>query len=76
MTKAIIIEQGNGLPEVGDYCSGEGQLWLIESIDSRIQTDGHSGHYVHATVTAADYSDCSEENEHTALVSVSTEETA
>jgi len=70
MTKAIVIEQGNGLPDVGDYCSGDGQLWLIESIDSRIQTDSAMGNYVYATVSGADYSECNESAEHTARVSV------
>jgi hypothetical protein len=66
--RAKIIEQGNGLPEVGDYCSGNCQLYLIESIDSRIQTDDARGNYFFATVEEADYEDCPEEDEHTALV--------
>jgi hypothetical protein len=68
MSKAIIYEQGNGLPEAGDYCSGMGRLWLIESIDSRIQTGSAAGNWVEATVSEVDYDDCAEEDEHTALV--------
>jgi hypothetical protein len=68
MISANIYEQGNGLPEAGDYCAGEGQLWLVESIDSRIQTGGPQGNYIHATVSEANWSDCSEADEHTARV--------
>ena len=70
MSNATIYEQGNGLPEAGDYCGGEGRLWLIESIDSRIQTGDPAGNYVYATVTEADWDDCSEGDEHTARVVV------
>jgi len=66
--KARVYEQGNGLPDVGDYCAGGGHLYLIESIDSRIQTDSAQGNYFFATVSEADWSDCSEADEHTALV--------
>lgn len=68
MSNATIYEQGNGLPEAGDYCAGEGLLWLVESIDSRIQTGDTCGNYVYATVTEADWSDCPEDEEHTARV--------
>lgn len=65
---ARIYEQGNGLPAEGDYCAGEGCLWLVESIDSRIQTGDASGNWVYATVSEADWSDCTEDDEHTARV--------
>lgn len=65
---ATIYEQGNGLPQAGDYCGGEGCLWLIESIDSRIHTGDPRGNYVYATVSEADWDDCDEGDEHTALV--------
>lgn len=68
MSNATIIEQGNGLPSAGDYCAGEGQLWLVESIDSRIQTGDPAGNYVYATVSPADWDDCPEGDEHTAMV--------
>lgn len=74
MSNATIYEQGNGLPEEGDYCGGEGCLWLVESIDSRIQTGDPSGNYVYATVTEADWADCSEGDEHTARVVTSSRE--
>jgi hypothetical protein len=72
--KATIYEQGNGLPDVGDYCGGGGYLYRVISIDSRIQTGNARGNYVHATVELADWEDCSEENEHTALVQVADED--
>ena len=71
--KATIYEQGNGLPEKGDYCGGEGYLWLIESIDSRIQTGDPQGNHVLATVSLADWSDCPEGEEHSARVVISEE---
>ncbi|HEU4580914.1 MAG TPA: hypothetical protein VFS67_21795 [Polyangiaceae bacterium] len=69
MSNARIYEQGNGLPSEGDYCAGEGCLWQVESIDSRIQTGDPDGNWVYATVTAADWTDCDEGDEHTARVS-------
>lgn len=68
--KAAIYEQGNGLPEPGDYCGGQGQLWLVESIDSRIHTGDPQGNWVWATVSEADWDDCRESEEHTARVSI------
>lgn len=64
-----VIEQGNGLPDVGDYCSGAGSLWRIVSM-SRIHTGNSpgAGNYVYAEVEPADYEDCAEEDEHSALV--------
>jgi hypothetical protein len=74
MSNARIYEQGNGLPSEGDYCLGEGLLWLIESIDSRIQTGDAAGNYVYATVSEADWEDCSEGDKHTARVVTSPRE--
>lgn len=68
--RALVYEQGNGLPEVGDYCAGSGSLYLIESVDSRVQTDSPRGNYVYATVTVADWCECAEDDEHTALVQI------
>jgi len=69
VSNATIYEQGNGLPEVGDYVGGRGYLYRIESIDSRIETSAR-GNCVRATVVDADWDDCSEEDEHTALCQV------
>jgi hypothetical protein len=66
--KATIYEQGNGLPDVDHYCAGEGRLWRLESIDSRILTGDPRGNYMFATVSEVDWSDCSEGDEHTARV--------
>lgn len=74
MSNAIIYEQGNGFTSEGDYCGGEGLLWLVESIDSRIQTGDPAGNYVYATVVDADWDDCSEGDEHTARVVTSQRE--
>lgn len=70
MSNCRIYEQGNGLPAEGDYCAGHGQLWLVESIDSRIQTGDPAGNYVYATVSEADWEDCPEDEEHTARVAM------
>lgn len=74
MTNACIYEQGNGLPDEGDYCSGASALWRVVSIDSRIQTDSPRGNYVYATVEQVDWGDCSEADEHSARVVVGPEE--
>ncbi len=69
-TLAVTIhEAGNGLPAVGDFVPGEGRLYRIVSIDSRIQT-GPPGtaHWVHATVDPADWGDCPEGGEYPAQV--------
>lgn len=68
MSNARIYEQGNGFPAPGDYCSGEGRLWAVESIDSHTRTGYPAGNWVYATVSEADWSDCPEDAEHTALV--------
>jgi len=68
---ATIEEQGNGFPDVGDYCEGEGQLWHVMQLASRIQTgDATTGFadYVYALVEEADYADCDESDVHTARV--------
>lgn len=70
MMRALIYEQGNGLPEAGDYCAGGGYLYRVESVDGRIQTDSAIGNYVLATVSQADWEDCEEADEHTAYVRV------
>ena len=74
---ATIIEQGNGLPDAGEYCSGGGSLYRVIRT-SRIHTGDRpgAGNYVYAEVELADYADCSEEDEHTALVRLDANEVA
>lgn len=67
---ANIVEQGNGFPSVGDYVVGEGQLYRVLSTGSRIHTDGRRGNYVTARVEEADWSDCPEGDEHSAMVEI------
>ena len=77
MAQAIIYEQGNGLPVAGDYASDGDQLYLIESIDSRIQTDSPRGNYVYATVEPVEpveWDECDESDEHSALVELTDDE--
>jgi hypothetical protein len=73
---ARIEEQGNGFPGVGDYCEGEGQLWRVLEMASRIQTgDAMRGdsNYVYACVEEADYADCRDSDVHTARVVTDTQ---
>lgn len=69
--ECTIEERGNGFPEVGDYCacSGNGQLYRIVST-GRINIDSEAGrpNWCDGTVELAEWSDCSEEDEHTAAV--------
>jgi len=65
---ANIVEQGNGFPGVGDYVSGEGQLYRVLSMGSRIHTDGRRGNYVTAQVEEVGWDACDESAEHSALV--------
>lgn len=70
---ATITERGNGLPDAGAYVPGtDGELYRVVRITSRIHT-GRSpgaGNYVHAVVAAADWDDCSEDEEFPASVSL------
>lgn len=68
--KAIIEEQGNGFPSAGDYVSSSDQLYRVESIDSRIQTEQFRSNYVYATVEPLDWSECAEGDEFPARVSL------
>lgn len=70
MAKAIIEEQGNGFPVAGDYVSDSDQLYRVESIDSRIQTEQYKANYVYATVEPVEWSECAEGDEHSARVRV------
>jgi hypothetical protein len=69
MTKCTIEERGNGFPDVGGYAqSSNGNLYRVDSIDSRIQTEQYKSNYVHATVTQVDWDDCGEEEQSDAQV--------
>jgi hypothetical protein len=74
--KATIHEMGNSLPTAGDYASSSDQLYLIESIDSRIQT-GEAGsgvaNYVYATVEPVEWDECPEGDEFPARVEIEAE---
>jgi len=66
---AIITEQGNGFPDVGDYVTTGDSLWEIVALGSDIRAgyDGQ-GDWIRAEVIEADWSDCDEE--HSAAVEV------
>lgn len=65
---AIIREQGNGLPDVGDYVAGnDGEVYRVLSIHGPIQT-GRSpgaGDWVRAAVELADWDDVTDDTEPT-----------
>lgn len=65
---ADIYEQGNGLPDVGDYVSDGDDLFEIITIAGNIQTDSPRGNYVGATVKRVAWDACAEEDQHTARV--------
>lgn len=66
--RARVHEQGNGLPEVGDYCGGWGQLYRIISRGGPIQTGHALGNWAYYLAVPADWSECPEGAEHTACV--------
>lgn len=68
---ANIFEQGNGFPYVGEYVAGDGQLYRVLTIGTRIHTGDRRGNYVTVQVEEVDWSDCEESDEHSALVEVS-----
>lgn len=58
--KATVYECGNGFPDAGDYVPGDGQLYRIVSLGSRIETgrrSGESNHIPGCVVALADWSD-------------------
>lgn len=68
---ARILERGNGFPVAGDYVTDGNELYLIETINSRIHTGGSGeANYVYAEVALADWDDCEEDEIHTASVIV------
>jgi hypothetical protein len=66
--KAFIFEQGNGLPDAGDYCTDSDYLYRVQSIDSRIHLGDRRGNYVHAQVERVKWDACTQEDQHTAIV--------
>ncbi len=71
--KAIISEQGNGFPSVGDYCAGGGYLYRVVELIGQIQTGGScSGvsNWINAKVELVEWEECEEEDEFPALVTV------
>lgn len=70
---AVITERGNGFPEVGDYVPGDdGEIYEVVELTDRIQTGSRpgEGNWVRARVRLADWSDCEDGAEHSALCSV------
>lgn len=71
--KATIHEMGNGLPTAGDYVASPDSLYLVESIDSRIQTGGAGSgvaNYVYASVEPVEWDECPEGDEFPARVTL------
>ena len=66
MTSATVYEKGNGMPDVGDYVSGnDGEVYRVVEFTGPIQT-GRSrgaGDWVRATVELADWSDVTDDTE-------------
>lgn len=66
MISAVIEEQGNGLPDEGDYVihSKSGSLYRVVSFEGRIFTGPPgSGNRIHAILAPADWDDCPEGEE-------------
>lgn len=67
--QAIIIERGNGFPDVGDYVSdAEGELFRVVEIGDYITTGDARGNVVWAEVERAEWTDIAEDAEHSAIV--------
>lgn len=67
--KARITEQGNGFPDVGDYCTDGDSLYRVLSTESAIHTENSPrGNWITARVVAVDWSACSEAEQHSATV--------
>lgn len=70
---ATLNERGNGLPDAGEYVPGDdGQLYRVVDTFGPIHTGSPGGgNYVYAHVELADWSDCAEGEESSALAIVS-----
>lgn len=69
--EATIYERGNGLPDVGDYVSGDdGEVYVITSLASTIHTSPR-GNFVYGCVKLADWTDVTDDNEPTCSAVVS-----
>ena len=70
LMRVTIKEQGNGFPSTGDYVQDhDGNLYLVLSTEGTIHT-GHPGtaNWIYAIVEEADWDDCPEGCEHSAMV--------
>ena len=68
--EVTICERGNGFPDDGDYVPGDdGELYKIVKCGNNIFTGNRPGasNYIYATVTLADWDDCSEEDIHSCI---------
>jgi len=63
-TPAVIHERGNGLPDVGDYVSCDGDLYRVTGLIGQIQTGAAGeGNWIRATVEPADWDDLGDDDE-------------
>jgi hypothetical protein len=65
MIEAVICARGNGLPTVGAYVPGNGQLYRVMRLVGQIQTGRYPGEgdWIRAEVEEADWADCEEADE-------------
>jgi hypothetical protein len=77
-TEVRIVEQGNGLPDVGDYVPGpDGELYRVVAFhDGYIQTGRWPGEgdWIRAHVVRAALDDCAEGEEHPSVAVIPDEE--
>lgn len=67
--ECIIKEQGNGMPDVGDYIAGSGgSLYRIVSM-GRLEAGAYPGtpYWCHGTVERVEWDACTEDEQHTAF---------
>jgi len=63
-SNASIAEAGNGFPDIGDYVSCDGELWLIKNMSNQINTGGMGcGNWCYASLELADWGDLGEDEE-------------
>jgi hypothetical protein len=63
--KATVHERGNGLPDVGDYVSGDdGEVYEVTKLVGPIHTGSLGvGNHMHAYVKLACWTDVTDDNE-------------
>ena len=73
---AIIIEQGNGFPSIGDYVADRkaGELYRVTEIGTHTITEENRGRSRYGTVEAVSWDDCPAGSEHTACVEIQADE--